>query len=760
MILPQFSSKDAKKRLRVAFVSSCLPRRCGIATFTDNLSTALRQVIGTDSISYVAMHNTAEPLDYPPQVEFQIQQGEFEDYRKAAEFINNSEVDLVSLQHEFGLFGGADGDYIVEFLNHLQKPVVTTLRTVLAKPTSGQNKALIEVAAFSQALVIMNSMAIDMLTDIYEVPSSKINMIYHGVPDNFYVDPAYFKAKLQLDDREIILTFGFLSPNKGIENMIKAMAAVIKKHPRALYIVLGITHPGVKQKHGEVYRESLQQLVSENSLQKNVLFVDEFVDEATLDCYLGAADLVVCPYHAEEQITSGVLSNALGKGKAIISTPYLHAREVLSAGRGQLVNFNDPEGLAEAASELLSNPELRKAMAGQAYVLGREMAWSKVSRQYLKLFDQVADHASRKCTALEGMIHTLPQVNLSYLKSLTDDTCLIQHTKHGVPHYFHGYSADDAARGIVVCSHYFNLFRDDSVLQLMDKYLSFLKHARQGSGWFHNFMNFERQFPPQEAGEDTFGRCLWGLGAAIHLCQEGDQSRLARELFEDSLSLIPQLNNTRSLAYCALGLSNYLLQYPEAHAVAEKMRYVADRLVEFYRNNASPDWPWFETFLTYDNARLPQALLLAYRHLNEPVYLEIGLKSLDYLISLQYRDGYFDLIGNDGWYWKDKERAIFDQQGVDASALTAACLLAANFVNQQGYLEMGYAAFHWFLGRNRLGKPLYDASTGSCADGLERGGISKNKGAESIISFLLSLLYLYRWELRERFTYFGNTNKK
>jgi hypothetical protein len=277
------------------------------------------------------------------------------------------------------------------------------------------------------------------------------------------------------------------------------------------------------------------------------------VDEATLDCYLGAADLVVCPYHAEEQITSGVLSNALGKGKAIISTPYLHAREVLSGGRGQLVNFNDPAGLADAAISLLDDPQLRNSMAGQAYVLGREMAWSKVSRQYLELFDKEAEKASRKSRELEGMIHTLPQVNLNFLKSLTDDTGLIQHTKYGAPHYAHGYSADDSARAIVACSHYYNLFRDDSVLQMVDKYLSFILHSRQDSGWFNNFMNFERQIPPQEQGQDTFGRCLWGLGAAIHLCQDRDQSRLAQEIFEDSLFLLPQLDQTRSLAYCALG---------------------------------------------------------------------------------------------------------------------------------------------------------------------------------------------------------------
>ncbi|MDO9536543.1 MAG: glycosyltransferase [Bacillota bacterium] len=755
MLLPQLSPKEARNRLRVAFVSSCLPRQCGIATFTNNLSIALHQVIGTDSISYVAMHNTLEPLDYPPQVQFQIQQEKLEEYRKAADFLNKSEVDLVSLQFEFGLFGGSDGNYIVEFLNRLQRPVVTTLHTVLEKPTPGQNKAFIEVAAFSQALVVMNNLAINMLTDVYEVPSDKINMIYHGVPDNFYVEPLYYKNRLQLEDRQIILTFGFLSPNKGIENMIKAMSPVAKKNPGALYIILGITHPVVKQQHGEVYRESLQRLVREKNLQDNVLFVDEFVNDATLDCYLGAADLVVCPYHAEEQITSGVLSNALGKGKAIISTPYLHARDVLSGGRGQLVNFNDPVGLAEAAIRLLDDSQLRNSLAGQAYVLGREMAWSKVSRQYLELFDKEADKAAHKSRPLEGMIHTLPQVNINFLKSLTNDAGLIQHTMYGVPCYAHGYSVDDSARAIVACSHYYNLFRDDSVLQMVDKYQSLILHARQDSGWFLNFMNFEQQFQPQELGQDTFGRCLWGLGAAIHLCQDRDQSRLAKEIFEDSLFLISQLDQTRSLAYCALGLSNYLLQHPQAREIEEKLRFVAVRLMEFYQRNASQDWPWFEPFLTYDNARISQALLLAYRHLKEPEFLETGLKTLDYLISLQYRDGYFDLIGNNGWYFKDRERAIFGQQALDASALTDACLLAANFNDQQRYLEMGYASFQWFLGRNRLGKSLYYPNTGSCSDGLEPGGVSKNKGAESIISFLLSLLYLYRWELRERFIYFG-----
>jgi glycosyltransferase involved in cell wall biosynthesis len=754
MILPQLSPNEVKKRLRIAFVGSYLPRKCGIATFSASLSQALEVNLGRGATSFVALNNNQQ-YDYSPSVINQIEQETLADYRKAADVLNESAVDVVSLQHEFGLFGGADGNYIIDFLTQLQKPVVTTLHTVLENPTPGQKKTFIEVAVFSQALVVMNEIAISIMTEKYDIPRDKIHLIPHGVPDSFYIDPSFYKHQLQLSGRFVILTFGFLSPNKGIEVMLQALPKVIHKHPEALYIVLGITHPGVKKQYGEEYRESLMDLAKREGIDGNVLFVDEFVDDVTLNRYLGAADLVVCPYHAEAQITSGVLSNALGMGKAIISTPYLHAREALAGGRGVLVNFKDAEGMSDAVLNLMEKPAERFALAGRAYVLGRQMGWGRVAGQYLDVFE---DQAARAFTneGSQGLVHTLPIINMNFLKVLTDDVGIVQHTLYGIPDYSHYYSADDAGRAMVACGHYFNLFRDESVLLLVDKYLAFLAHARRESGWFHNYMNYQKNFPDQELSQDTFGRCLWGLGAVARLVKNRDQGLLAAELLEASLPMLDKLTYPRAQAYSACGLAAYLVQHPESETAKAGLRLIADSLLVRYRENATATWPWFEDFLTYDNARLPQALLLAYRHLAEPAYLETGLRALDFLIEVQYHDGYFDMIGNEGWYEKDGERALFCQQPVDAGALTEACLLARSLSERQEYLDMAYAAFQWYMGRNRLGKSLYHPAMGACSDGLGPDGPSKNKGAESTISFLLAQVALYRWELLGRY-YHGDS---
>lgn len=761
MFEQQDDTQKVRKRLKVAFVSSCLPRRCGIATFTNSLSKALETELGRNSSVFVAMNNTKKGYDYPPEVVFQVQQDNLEDYRRAAEFINASDVDLVSLQHEFGLFGGEDGIYITELLGHLNKPVVTTLHTVLTQPTPGQYRALIEIAAFSQYLVVMNRLALNILRETYDIPEGKSCLIYHGVPDIPYIDSIFYKSQLGFMDREIVLTFGFLSPNKGIEIALQALPPVVEKRPQVLYIILGITHPVVKEHSGEQYREKLEKMVEELTLTENVLFINEFVDDATLGKYLGAADIVVCPYHSEEQITSGVLSNALGRGKPVISTPYHHAREALSGGRGRLVNFKDPDSFTGALLELLENKEERLFVAAQAYALGKEMCWSKVGRQYVELFEHTVDEASRKKIFLrQGFVHTLPPVNLEFMKALTDKTGIIQHTLYGVPDRSHGYSTDDCARALVVCSEFHNLFREDSVIPLINKYLSFILYACRGDGWFANFMNYQQQFIDKEISQDTFGRCLWGLGSAVCLCRGDGQNKLAQELFDRSLFMLEKLTFSRAMAYSALGLAAYLEQHPDGEKVQEGLHFVAEELLALYRKSATEKWRWFEPFFTYDNARLPQALLLSYRHFSSEEYLQVALEALDFLTSIVYRDGYFDLIGNKGWYYRGKKRAVFDQQPLDAGALVETYLLAFLLCGKEEYLDLSYAAFQWFLGRNRLGVSLYCPESGACADGLEKEGINNNKGAESTIAFLLALLSLYRWELQDRFNnrYANNKN--
>jgi glycosyltransferase involved in cell wall biosynthesis len=745
-----------KKRLRIAYISSCLPRRCGIATFTDNLNRALESKLGRNTGVFIALNNTGETGEsyhYPPEVIFQIEQENLEDYREAAALINSYNVDLVSLQHEFGLFGGADGSHIVELLRHLRKPAVTTLHTVLTRPTLGQHKAIIEIAALSRRLVVMNELALEILKGTYGIPEQKAHLIYHGVTDTPYIDPLFYKHQLNLVNRQVILTFGFVSPNKGLEIMLEAMPPVIKKFPEALYIILGVTHPGVKEQYGEEYREMLKKIVKNYSLEKNVLFINEFVDELTMGTYLGAADIVALPYHSEEQITSGVLSQALGRGKAIISTPYHHAKVALSGGRGRLVHFKDSAGLSEALLELLEDREKRNYMAFQAFSLGKKMSWGKVAGEYAALFERTVDedfgenHFFKK----NKYLHILPPVNLQFLKSLTDDTGIIQHTRYGVASRSHGYSTDDAARALVACSAYHNLFHSEPVMPLIEKYLAFILHARQENGWFANIINFQLQFEDREISQDTFGRSLWGLGTAMGLCRSEGQNLLAQEIFDQSLPLLDELTYSRSMAYSAIGLDAYLQQLPAAEKIKEVLKMIAEKLLGFFRQHASAEWPWFEPFFTYDNARLPQALLLAYRHFPREEYLQTALKSLDFLTSVHFQNSYFDLVGNEGWFYKGKQKAVFSQQPLDAGALVECCLLAHTLSGKEEYLDLSYAAFQWFLGRNRLGKALYLADTGACADGLDNHGVSKNKGAESTTALLMALLALYRWEMYDRY---------
>ncbi len=752
------NSNALHKRLRVAYIGSCLPRRCGIATFTANLNKAVEEHLGKNSGVYIALNDTTEDYVYTTRVIGQIEQDKLTDYSEAAALLNATDVDVISLQHEFGLFGGPAGNYITEFLSRVEKPVVTTLHTVLEKPAPEQRKALIEIAAFSHSLVVMNRLAIDILINVYQIDAAKIQLIPHGVPATPYLDPLFYKHQLGFAGREVILTFGFLSPNKGLEVMLRALPPVVKKHPQALYIILGVTHPVVKKQHGEAYRESLEKIVDELDLHKHVLFHNEFVDDETLDRYLGAADLVACPYHSGEQITSGVLSIALGRGKAVISTPYLHAREVLAGGRGRLVNFKNHTGFTAALCELLADQSAREAASKKALALGQKMTWDKVARQYTLLFEK-AVQAAAAADPLAGkyLIPTLPAINLQFLRDLTDDTGIIQHSLYSVALYAHGYTTDDAARALVACSHYHNLFYAEPVLPLIDRYLAFILYAHQKDGWFANFMDYQRKFTgieyKRESLEDTLGRSLWGLGTAVHLCQSDEQNLLAQKLFEKSLPLVERLSYTRALAYAALGLSSYLQSYPQAQQVHEGLTTIAERLLVFYREHAVPEWNWFEPFLTYDNARLSQALLLASYHLSREDYLVTALETLDFLTKVLYHEGYFDLVGNQGWFFKGGQKAVFGQQPLDAGALVETYLLAYLLSGRKKYLELCTASFQWFLGRNRLGKTLYFPESGACADGLDKHGVSKNRGAESTITFLLALLHLYYWELRNRSPY-------
>lgn len=738
--------KHPESHSKIFFVGNYLPRNCGIATFTYDLSHALEENLGKGSFRVVAINNIPEGYNYPEQVSFTISQNRIHDYRLAADYVNFSGVDIVSLQHEFGIFGGSAGSYINHFLSNLKKPVVTTLHTVLKEPEPHYRKALLEVAELSNGLVVMSRQAEHLLKEVYRVPSSKIFFIHHGIPDVPFVDPNFYKDQFNVEGRFVILTFGLLNPNKGIEMVLEALPRVIQKYPKIAYLILGATHPEVKRVRGEEYRLSLQRRVAKLHLEDHVFFYNRFVGLEELCEFIGACDLYITPYRSKEQITSGTLAYALGMGKAVISTPYWYAQEMLAEDRGRLVEFGDIEGLAQTIMEMIEDEPKRHQMRKKAYEFGRKMIWKEVAREYLKVFNTVLTNL-HKVPTLKIIEQTfpqqdaLPEITLDHLCRLTDDTSIFQHATYGIPDRRHGYSTDDAGRALVVALEFYNQYQEPRALKLAEHYLSFLAYAQKENGGFHEFMNYDRTFREDTGSEDTVGRALWGLGCAVARGPHEQFRALAREVFERSVQNL-EIKHPRAIAYAIMGFWYFLQRYEGAITIRRLLHTYADHLVSEYEKHCEKDWRWFHGALTYGNAKIPHALLVAHQLTGFKKYREIGLESLDFLTQEIFNGDYFDLVGNSHWYERGREKAVFSQQPIDAGYLTEAYTFAYQTSREPRYLELARAAFEWFLGRNRLGVSLYDFSRGSCFDGLDPQGVNQNQGAESIICFLLANLAL------------------
>jgi glycosyltransferase involved in cell wall biosynthesis len=733
-----------QEKIRVCLIGTYPPRECGIATFTADLRRSLASVSKGVQASVIAITNPSDRFQYPEEVVFVIRQNHLADYRLAAEYINFSGADIVCLQHEFGIFGGADGRYILELLKNLREPVVTTLHTTLPEPSASLRETLIRVSDLSDRLVVMNSKAGPILRDVYGIPERKISLAHHGVPDVSFIDPNYYKDHFGVEGRLVLLTFGLLNRNKGIETVLEALPGIVNKHPEVVYIVLGATHPEVRRRQGEEYRLSLQRRAHELGIEEHVIFHDRYVSFEELCEFIGASDIYVTPYHSRDQIVSGTLAYAIGMGKAVVSTPYLYAEELLSGGRGRLFDFRDAKALENTLNEMIENEAERHQMRKRAYEFGRQMTWSEVALRYLDLFERVTTSGGRQVRPAPAFSRlVLPEIKLDHLTRLTDDTGIIQHATYGIPDRRSGYSTDDVARALVVALMHYQQFADEGALRLIPTYLSFLQQAQMSSGRFHNFMNYERRFIDDIGSEDTQGRALWGLGATVaHGHTEGARA-LAREIFEKGSHRL-KLTHPRSLAYAICGQHAFLLKYDGAARVRRKLESFAGRLAAIYDRSSDGKWRWFGDELTYANAKLPQAMLLAADVTGDERFLTVGIDSLEFLMSQTYRDGQFDFPGNRGWYKRKGPRAAFGQQPIEAGYMAEALMTAADLTQEPKYLKLATAAVDWLLGRNRLGVPLYDLGSGSCADGLDSRGASMNQGAESVICCLLALLSLSR----------------
>ena len=729
---------------KVAFISTFVPRRCGIATFTSDLITNISSAAGKSFDPLVVAMHGGKDIQYAEPVKFEIRRNVKNDYISAADYINFSHVDFISVQHEFGLFGGNAGSYLNLFLRRVNAPIITTLHTVLNDPDEHYRQSTIDICEASQNIIVMNERGVGMLQDIYDVPAKKIKLIPHGIPDLPFVDSSYYKHKFGMEGRKTILTFGLLNKDKGIEMVLQALPEIVKVNPKVLYIILGATHPSVVRHDGEAYRFSLKRMVKELNLQENVIFHNRFVGTEELHNFLCAADIYITPYRKKEQLTSGTLAFAVGTGKAVVSTSYWAAEELLSDGRGKLVNFDRPKEIAQAVIDILEKESHFYALRRKAYDYGRDMIWPAIGKIYWKLLN-----AKRTATRLP--VRTLPSTEeavsilempeppLDHLSRLTDDTGLYQHAKFTIPNRLHGYCTDDNARGVVAMTKYHSQYAEPEAMRLFDIYLSFVYHAQNADGTIRNFMSFDRHWFKDEPVNDALGRTLWAFGTVMANPPLPRYVPIIKDCFDKSVQHVPNIS-ARGKAYAILGMADYLKQFPGASDIKRHMAMAADYLVGLYESNSLPDWQWFEDVLTYDNASLPQALFVAALTTGDEKYLEVAENTCQFLLKNTFTGEHFSFIGCKGWYKRSGHRAKFDQQPLEVASTVMMLKAAYDATSDPALLKMQRKAFDWFLGENDLQVPVYDFRTKGSADGLEASGVNLNQGAESMVSFLLSLL--------------------
>jgi glycosyltransferase involved in cell wall biosynthesis len=741
-------TKEHPKVRKIAFVGDHLPRKCGIATFTSDLLAAVATAYPQSQCFSVSVNDVKGGYEYPEVVRFEIEEQDLSSYLRAADFLNISNVDIVCLQHEFGIFGGPAGGHILAFLRELRMPIVTTLHTVLRDPKADQRLVMQELISLSTRVVVMAERGRQMLRDIYQAPLTKIDLIPHGIPDVGFVDPTYFKDQFGVEGKVVLLTFGLLSPNKGIEHVLNALPQIVAEFPDVVYIILGATHPNELREHGEAYRLSLEMLAKKQKVEKNVIFYNQFVDLENLKEFLGAADLYITPYLNEAQITSGTLAYAFGSGKAVVSTPYWHAAELLAEDRGVLVPFGDSQVMAQAVSDLLRDDTRRHAMRKNAYRMGRDMVWSNVAQQYMRSFESSRLEGaarSRKSLAsktLDKKPRELPDLKLSHLSRMTDSTGVFQHAIFSVPNFLEGYCTDDNARAFILAVLLDELGEDSEYVEaLANTSAAFLHHAfNLTTQRFHNHMSFDRRWLDKQGSEDSQGRALWALGTGVGRSPYRSYQMLSGQLFTAALPALTEFTSPRAWAFGLIGIHEYLRRL-SGDSLAHQIRdTLTARLVELYDNNAQPDWQWFEEELSYDNAKLAHALILSGRVSGQQAVFERGLQSLRWLTELQTSEkGHFRPIGSNGFYRRGGVRADFDQQPIEAQATVSACLEAYRATSDVSWYEQAQRAFDWFIGWNDLGLELYSPETGGCRDGLHVDRVNGNQGAESTLAFLLSL---------------------
>jgi len=721
-------------------------RECGIATFTRDLIDSLQLNAQINNINFdveiISLNPPDKNFSYPGFVKYSINQELQEEYLNAADYINKRHADICLVQHEFGIYGGNSGIYVLPLIYRINIPIVVVLHTVLKTPNYHEKEIIKKIGGRAEKVIVMSRHAIQLLLEIYDIPLRKIQIFEHGVPDFSVIDKKQVRKKLHLDNRKILLTFGLLSRNKGIETVLYALSRIVKKHPEILYIVLGKTHPNVLRETGEEYRNSLIEMVNELDLKNNVLFIKKFMSQKELIEYLSIIDIYITPFLNKAQITSGTLSYAVGYGAAIISTPYWHAQELLADGRGRFFDFNDSQQLADILDELLEYPYKLKELSDKTQAFGRNLTWSKVGSQYLNLFNEIITNEHSIYTKInsQNYFSKLPTISLAHIYRLSDQTGILQHAKSFVPNLKEGYCLDDNARALLMITMYYNLTKEKHTFELMTVFLSFIHYMQRQDGTFRNFLSYEKEFNDTTSSEDVFGRTIWALGYLMRYNPHESLFQVAKEIFFKAVPNFKKMNSERCIATTIIGICHYLHRYRNDEKMIKYLSDLTEILVRKYNNNISKDWYWFEDILTYDNGILPLSLFYAYEILGNDKIIQIAKETEDFLDRIVFRNKYLNLIGSNGWYKKGCECAKYAQQPVDAMALVLMYKKAYRTTKNKIFYKKMMKSFLWFLGENELHISLYDVETNGCCDGLESYGVNRNQGAESILAFLISYI--------------------
>ncbi len=741
--------KNIKNIKKVAFIGNYLPRQCGIATFTTDLCESFASNHPGIQCFAIPMTDIEEGYQYPERVRFEIMEKDLNSYREAADFLNLNDIDIVCLQFEYGIFGGNAGSYILTLLRNLKMPVVTTLHTVLTNPNEEQRRVMDELLAISDYVIVMSQKGIDILNGVHKTHQDKVRLIPHGIHDVSFIDPNFYKDQYGVEGKIVLLTFGLLSPGKGIEFVLRALPEVIKDHPNVVFLIAGVTHPNLLRREGEKYRISLQLLADELGIKGHIIFHNKFVPLEVLKELLAIADIYITPYLEETQITSGTLSYSFGAGNAVISTPYWHAKELLADGKGLLLPFRDAGALTIAIKRLIENEVERHTMRKNAYLLGREMTWNRVGQQYGSLFEEAREKRAAvmqkkiMMRSLDEQLLILPKIKLSHLVRMTDSIGIFQHAKHNIPNYAEGYCTDDNSRALVltVLLEDLGIVNALTLNDLATRYLGFVRYAwDENTSRFRNFLTFERKWNDHIFSEDNHGRAVWALGTCIGRSKNEGFSLMAAEIFEQALTPISSFSSPRAWANGIIGAQEYQRRFPGDMSARNSMKELSKNLLRLYKENSSEEWNWFEPVLTYCNAGISRALILTGRSLSNEETLRCGIESLKWLMTMQTSpSGHFQPIGSERVFERGSSKPVFDQQPIEAYSTVAACLEAYKTTKDKQWYKEAEKAFQWYLGANDLGIPLYNSENGSCYDGLHVDRVNRNQGAEATISFLLAL---------------------